>query len=232
MSKEKIIFVAIDTNSISRAKKIIKETRSSANLRVIPKFGLQFFYAKKNRAFLEKLDTEFFLDVKISDTSTTALGAMDSLKDIKKIRWITAHANGGYKMLKAINNKAKSINKGIAVLGVSILTSLDSKSVRELGYTKTIKQLVLKQAGIIKKSGCKGIIASAEESKIIKKKYKNLFVVTPGIRFPEDSKDDQKRVVTPRDALILGKADAIVIGRSLVRGKIKNNLKKLIQSLN
>ena len=64
------------------------------------------------------------------------------------------------------------------------------------------------------------------------KKYKNLFVVTPGIRFPEDSKDDQKRVVTPRDALILRKADAIVMGRSLVRGKIKNNLKKLIQSLN
>ena len=172
------------------------------------------------------------MDVKISDTSTTALGAMDSLKDIKKIRWITAHANGGYNMLKAINKKAKQINKKISVLGVSILTSLDSNSVRELGYTKTIKQLVLKQAGIIKKSGCKGIIASAEESKIIKKKYKNLFVVTPGIRFSEDSKDDQKRVVTPHDALILRKADAIVMGRSLVRGKIKNNLKKLIQSLN
>ena len=230
MKKHKI-FVAIDTKKISVAKKIIKETRNS-KISIFPKFGLQFFYAKKNRAFLEKLNTEFFLDVKISDTSTTALGAMDSLKDIKKIRWITAHANGGYNMLKAVNKKAKQINKKISVLGVSILTSLDSNSVRELGYTKTIKQLVLKQAGIIKKSGCKGIIASAEESKIIKKKYKNLFVVTPGIRFPEDSKDDQKRVVTPRDALILRKADAIVIGRSLVRGKIKNNLKKLIQSLN
>ena len=230
MKKHKI-FVAIDTKKISVAKKIIKETRNS-KISIFPKFGLQFFYAKKNRAFLEKLNTEFFLDVKISDTSTTALGAMDSLKDIKKIRWITAHANGGYNMLKAVNKKAKLINKKISVLGVSILTSLDSNSVRELGYTKTIKQLVLKQAGIIKKSGCKGIIASAEESKIIKKKYKNLFVVTPGIRFPEDSKDDQKRVVTPRDALILGKADAIVMGRSLVRKKIKNNLKKLIQSLN
>ena len=230
MKKHKI-FVAIDTKKISVAKKIIKETRNS-KISIFPKFGLQFFYAKKNRAFLEKLNTEFFLDVKISDTRTTALGAMDSLKDIKKIRWITAHANGGYNMLKAINKKAKQINKKISVLGVSILTSLDSNSVRELGYTKTIKQLVLKQAGIIKKSGCKGIIASAEESKIIKKKYKNLFVVTPGIRFSEDSKDDQKRVVTPHDALILRKADAIVMGRSLVRGKIKNNLKKLIQSLN
>jgi len=230
MKKHKI-FVAIDTKKISVAKKIIKETRNS-KISIFPKFGLQFFYAKKNRAFLEKLNTEFFLDVKISDTSTTAMGAMDSLKDIRKIRWITAHANGGYNMLKAINKKAKQINKKISVLGVSILTSLDSNSVRELGYTKTIKQLVLKQAGIIKKSGCKGIIASAEESKIIKKKYKNLFVVTPGIRFSEDSKDDQKRVVTPHDALILRKADAIVMGRSLVRGKIKNNLKKLIQSLN
>tara|TARA_Y100000590_G_C15655374_1_gene990392 strand:- start:241 stop:933 length:693 start_codon:yes stop_codon:yes gene_type:complete len=230
MKKHKV-FVAIDTNKISVAKKIIKETRNS-NISIFPKFGLQFFYAKKNRAFLEKLNTEFFLDVKISDTSTTALGAMDSLKDIKKIRWITAHANGGYNMLKAINKKAKQINKKISVLGVSILTSLDDRSVRELGHTKTVKQLVLKQAGIIKKSGCKGIIASAEEVKIIKKKYKNLFVVTPGIRFSDDNKNDQKRVFTPYEALIVKKADAIVMGRSLVSKNLKNNLKKLIQSLN
>ena len=84
---------------------------------------------------------------------------------------------------------------------------------------------------IIKKSGCKGIIASAEEVKIIKKKYKNLFVVTPGIRFSDDNKNDQKRVFTPYEALIVKKADAIVMGRSLTKN-IKNNLKKLIQSLN
>ena len=224
------IFVAIDTSKISVAKKIIKETRNSS-ISIIPKFGMQFFYAKKNRTFLEKLNTEFFLDLKIADVPATALAAMDSLKDIKKIRWITAHANGGYEMLRTINKKAKKINKKIMVLGVSILTSLDNKSVRELGHTKTVKKLVLKQAGIIKRSGCKGIIASAEEAKFIKKKYKNLFVVTPGIRFSGDSKNDQKRVVTPRDALIVKKADAIVMGRSLT-GNIKKNLKKLIQSLN
>ena len=227
----KTIFVACDTSNINQVKKIISQTKTN-KLKIIPKFGLQFFYSKNGRKFLEKFKDDFWLDLKLNDIPQTALSAIDSLKDLKGCKYITVHANGGLEMIRAIKKKASKINKNIKVLVVTILTSLNDKSLKEIGYTKPIEQLVLKQAGLIKKSGCYGVVASAQEAKIIKKKYKNLFVVTPGIRLPGDKKDDQSRVVTPYDALYTYNADAIVIGRSLTRNKIKNNVKKLIDHLN
>ena len=135
-------------------------------------------------------------------------------------------------MLKAVRKKAAKINKTLKIWGVTVLTSLDDKSLREMGHTKKIDQLVLKQAGLIKKAGLQGVVLSAKESKIVKKKYKNLFIVTPGIRLPGQNADDQARVVTPFEALKKNKVDAIVMGRSLIRGNIKKNIKKLIDHLN
>ena len=77
-----------------------------------------------------------------------------------------------------------------------------------------------------------GIVLSAKEAIIVKKKYKNLFIVTPGIRLPGDKTDDQERVVTPYEALNKNKVNAIVMGRSLIRCNIKNNIKKLLNHLN
>ena len=156
---------------------------------------------------------------------------MDSLKDLKKCKYITVHVNGGFEMLKAITKKAKSINKNLKVLGVTILTSLNKKSLKEIGHTKTVEQLVLKQAGLIKKSGAAGIVCSAQEAKIVRKKYKNLFIVTPGIRLPGDDTNDQSRVMTPNDAF-KNKVSGIVMGRSLIKGNIKNNIERLINHLN
>ena len=133
-------------------------------------------------------------------------------------------------MLKAIKKKTKSINKDLKVLGVTILTSLDKKSLKEIGYTKSVEQLVLKQARLIKKSGCDGIVCSAKEAKMVRKKYKNLFIVTPGIRLPGDSANDQSRVMTPNDAF-KNKVSGIVMGRSLIKGNIKNNTQRLIDHL-
>ena len=90
--------------------------------------------------------------------------------------------------------------------------------------------LLLREYGI-RKSGAAGCICSANEALIIRKKYKNLFIVTPGIRLPGDKKNDQKRVMTPKDAF-KNKASAIVLGRSLTKGNIKNNIKKLTDHLN
>ena len=229
MKKNKI-FVACDTSNLNLVKKIIKQTNTK-ELEIIPKFGLQFFYSKKGRKFLEKVNRYFFLDLKINDIKQTALSAIDSLKDLKKCRYITIHANGGLEMLKAVKKKAYETNKNLNVLGVTVLTSLNNKSLKEIGYSRNVEKLVLKQAGLIKKAGLHGIVLSAKESRIVKKKYKNLFIVTPGIRFPGDRKDDQARVVTPYEALKKNKANAIVMGRSLIRGNIKNNIKKLIDHL-
>ena len=229
--KHKNIFVACDTSNLSEIKKIIKQTQTN-KLKIVPKFGLQFFYSKNGRNFLENFKKDFWLDLKINDIPQTALSAIDSLKDLKRCKYITVHANGGFEMLRAIKKKAKSINKKLKILGVTILTSLDNKSLKEIGHTKSVEQLVLKQADLIKKSGCDGIVCSAQEAKMVRKKYKNLFIVTPGIRLPGDSTNDQSRVMTPNEAF-KNKVSGIVMGRSLlIKGNIKNNIQRLIDHLN
>ena len=228
--KNRTIFVACDTSNLSEIKRIINQTKSD-KLKIIPKFGLQFFYSKNGRKFLEKFKKDFWLDLKINDIPQTALSAIDSLKDLKKCKYITVHVNGGLEMLKSIKKKAKKINKNLKVLGVTILTSLNNKSLKEIGHTKNVKQLVLKQAALIKKSGCDGIVCSAQEAMMVRKRYKNLLIITPGIRLPGDSSNDQMRIMTPEQAF-KNKVSGIVIGRSLTKGNIKNNTKKLSDHLN
>ena len=228
--KNKTIFVACDTSNIEKIKKIIKQTRTS-KLEIIPKFGLQFFYSKQGRKFLEKIKNDFWLDLKINDIPQTALSAVDSLKDLKRCKYITVHANGGLQMLRALKKKTRKINKNLKVLGVTILTSLNNKSLKEIGYTKNVKQLVIKQVALIKKSGCDGIVCSAQEALMVRKRYKNLLIITPGIRLPGDSSNDQIRIMTPKQAF-KNKVSGIVIGRSLTKGNIKNNTKKLTDHLN
>ena len=227
--KNKTIFIACDTSDLNQINKILKNINIK-KLKIIPKFGLQFFYSKNGRKFLEKYKSDFWLDLKINDIPQTALSAVDSLKDLKNCNYITVHANGGLEMLKAIKKKAEQINKNLKVLGVTILTSLNNKSLKEIGHTKTVEQLVLKQAGVVKKSGCDGIVCSAKEAKMIRKKYKNFLIITPGIRMPGDNLNDQARVMAPKDAF-KNKVSGVVIGRSLIKGNIKNNIKKLIDHL-
>ncbi len=228
--KNNLIFVACDSSNLNKIKKIINQTNTN-KLKIIPKFGIQFFYSKNGRKFLEKFKKNFWLDLKINDIPQTALSAINSLKDLKKCKYITVHANGGLEMLRSIKKETKKVNKNLKVLGVTILTSLNNKSLKEMGHTKNIKELVLKQAEIIKKSGCDGIVCSAQEAMLVRRKYKNLLIITPGIRLPGDSSNDQIRVMTPKDAF-KNKVSGIVIGRSLTKGNVKNNTKKLIDHLN
>ena len=228
--KNKTIFVACDTSNLNQINKILKNIKTK-KLKIIPKFGLQFFYSKSGRKFLETYKSDFWLDLKINDIPQTALSAVDSLKDLKNCKYITVHANGGLEMLKTIKKKAKQVNKNLKVLGVTVLTSLNNKSLKEIGHTKTVEQLVLKQASVVKKSGCDGVVCSAKEAKMIRKKYKNFLIITPGIRMPGDNLNDQARVMTPKNAF-KSKVSGIVIGRSLTKGDIKNNIKKLIDHLN
>ena len=228
--RNKLIFIACDTANINKVRNIIAQTKNS-DLKIIPKFGLQFFYSKKGRQFLEKIKCNFWLDLKVNDIPQTAVSAIDSIKDLKKCKYITLHVNGGLEMLKSVKKKAKKINKNLKVLGVTILTSLNNASLKQIGHTKKVKQLVLKQADLIKKSGCDGIVCSAQEALMVRKRYKNLLIITPGIRLPGDSSNDQMRIMTPKQAF-KNKVSGIVIGRSLTEGSIKNNIKKLAHHLN
>ena len=135
--KNKTIFVACDTSNLKIIKKILSETKTN-KVKIIPKFGLQFFYSKQGRKFLEKINYNFWLDLKINDIPQTAVSAIDSIKDLKRCKYITVHANGGLEMLKAVKKRAKNINKNIKILGVTVLTSLNNKSLKEIGHTKKI----------------------------------------------------------------------------------------------
>lgn len=227
--KNKIIFVACDTSNLKKVKKIIAQTKTK-KLKIIFKFGLQFFYSKQGRKFLEKFKSDYWLDLKINDIPQTAISAIESLKDLKGCKFITAHVNGGLEMLKAIKKTAKKNNKNLKILGVTILTSLNKKLIRGIGHTKNIQELVLHQAKLIKLSGCHGIVCSAKEATVIRKKFKKLLIITPGIRLPGDRSNDQQRVMSPKEAF-KNKVSGVVIGRSLTKGNIKNNMERLINHL-
>jgi orotidine-5'-phosphate decarboxylase len=226
----KIIFIALDTDKIANAKKIIRLC-SLSKLNIGFKIGLQLFFLKGGRDFVNKISKKYpvFLDLKISDISNTSKSAIKSLKDIN-FSYITVHINSGYETILAVKKEAKKINKKIKVLGVSVLTSLNQKSFKEIGHTKSIKLVVAQKARLAKKAKLDGIICSGEEIKIVKKNFKGLIIV-PGIRFKDNKKQDQKRVFSPKDVLIKKGCDGIVIGRSIIKGNIKTNLKKLSHEL-
>ena len=230
----KKIFVACDTTNHNKVKKIIRFTQSK-KLKIGYKFGLEFFYSRSGRSFLSKVSKKqiIFLDLKLNDIPNTCISAINSLKDIKNIKYLTVHINGGYEMLKAIKRKSKKINKKLKILGVTVLTSFSNQSLKKTGHTRSIKNLVIHQTKLAKSAGLDGIVCSAKETKLVKKICKNMEIVTPGIRFSGDNVQDQNknRVVNPKSAFNNG-ATAIVIGRSITQGSIKNNLQKLIKSLN
>ncbi len=223
MKKNKV-FIACDTTSTSKIKKIIKDTQTN-RLKVGYKFGLEFLNSKNGRQYISKLKNKItFGDYKISDIPNTCASTIRAIKDIK-FNYITIHINSGYEALK----EAKKAAGRTKLIGVTILTSLDNKAIKEIGFSKNIKELVLHQAKLATKAKLDAIVCSAQEVEIVKKVFKKE-IITPGIRL--NSKiDDQKRVLTPRQAYKNG-ADWLVIGRDITQGSIKNNIQKLINHLN
>ena len=224
------IFIACDTTNSKVIKKIISHTKTN-KLDIGYKLGIEFFYSKDGRKFISKLKNKrIFLDLKLNDIPNTCASTIHSLKDLKNISYLTVHINGGYEMLKSIKRASKKINKKLKILGVTVLTSLSNSSIKKIGHTKSIKDLVKKQASLAKSAKLDGIICSGHEAKLLKKICKRMDIIIPGIRLKGDSAGDQKRIMSPKDAFKNG-ATAIVMGRSITKGNIKNNIQKLIKSL-
>ena len=228
----KNIFIACDTNNIQTVKKIIKQSRINLKgYKIGYKFGLEFFYSKNGRKFIENLKVKnLWLDIKAFDIPNTSFAAIRSLRDLTNISYITVHVSGGLEMLKSIKKATKKYNKNLKILGVTVLTSFSNSSIKKVGHTKSIKDLVKKQALLARVAGMDGIVCSAHEIKFIKKICKRMEIFTPGIRLKGENLNDQKRVMSPKDAFKNG-ATSIVMGRSLIKGNIKNNIQKLIHSL-
>ena len=222
MKKNKI-FVACDTNNIAKVKDIIKKTQSS-KLKIGYKFGLEFLNSKNGRNFISKLKNKItFGDYKIMDIPNTCVSAIKAVKDLK-LNYITIHISSGLEALKA----AKKVSGNTKLIGVTILTSLDNKSLKEIGYGQEVKKIVLQQAKLANKAKLDAIVCSPKEVNIVKKVFKKE-IITPGIRF-DSNVDDQKRTLAPKQAYKNG-SDWLVIGRPITKGNIKNNLQNLINHL-
>ena len=221
----KKIFIACDTTSIKKVKKIIRETQSN-KIKVGYKFGLEFLNSKNGRNFISKLKNKItFGDYKFSDIPNTCSSALKAIKDLR-FDYCTIHISAGLDALKA----AKKASGRTKLVGVTILSSLDNKALKEIGFNKEVKKLVLHQARLASKAKLDAIVCSAQEASMVRKVFKKE-IITPGIRLLGDKVNDQKRITTAKKAFDNG-ATSIVVGRSVTaRGNIKNNLKKLIQSL-
>ena len=221
--KKNNIFVACDSNNISKINKIINKTQNS-KLNVGYKFGLEFLNSKKGRPFLSKLRNKtIFADLKLHDIPNTCASAVKAMKDLK-INYLTIHISSGLEALKA----TKKVSEKIKLVGVTILTSLDNKALKDIGFNKDIKKLVLHQARIANKAKLDAIVCSAQEVKLVKKVFKKE-IITPGIRFNSKS-NDQKRILTPKQAYKNG-SDWLVMGRPITEGNITKNIQNLIDHL-
>ena len=221
----KNIFIAIDTSNINKAKKIISKTQTK-ELNIAYKFGLEFWFSKSGRSFISKLNKKhkIFADLKISDIPNTAKSVINSIRDLN-INYLTIHIGSGLETLKAV----KKISNKIKIVGVTTLTSLNNKSLKETGHTKNIKNLVIHQAKLASKAKLDALVCSAHEVKYVKKFFKKE-IITPGIRL-NSLVNDQKRVLTPMKAFAEG-SNWLVIGRSITKGNIKKNIQNLIDHLN
>ena len=214
MKKSKI-FIACDTRKLLKIKNIIRHTQNN-KLKIGYKFGLEFLNSKNGRTFLSKVKKKvIFADLKLHDIPNTCISTIKAIKDLK-VNYLTIHISSGLEALKA----AKKVSGKIKLIGVTVLTSLDNKALREIGFNKNVKKIVLHQAKLANKAKLDAIVCSAQEVKIVRKIFKKE-IITPGIRFTSKI-NDQKRVLTPKEAYANG-ADWLVIGRDLTKGNIKKN---------
>jgi len=223
MKKNKI-FLACDSKNLSKIKKIINKTKTS-KIKIGYKFGLEFLNSKKGRTFISKLKNKIiFLDLKLHDIPNTCSSTVKAIKDLN-VNYLTIHISAGLEALKA----SKKVAGKTKLIGVTTLTSLNNKNLKQIGFNKNLKKLVIHQARLALKANIDGIVCSAHEVKEVKKIFKKE-IITPGIRFNSNT-HDQKRVMTPKQAFKNG-SDWLVIGRPITKGNIKNNLQNLINHLN
>lgn len=219
--KDKII-VALDVNTLKEEKRLLDIL--SGHVQVF-KIGMELFYSCGVKAIelVKKYDKDIFLDLKFHDIPNTVYAASKAAVRFG-VYMFNVHASGGFDMMKkAVEGAEEESEKlGIArpkILGVTVLTSMDSETLKKTGVNKLSQDLVLSLAILVKEAGLDGVVASAEEITAIRKNTgKDFLIVTPGVR-PEGSvAGDQKRVATPKEAFQRG-ADYIVIGRPITKAK-------------
>ena len=216
--KDRII-IALDVDNIKDAKRLVEQLRDYAG---VFKVGKQLYTNTGPEVLdiIHKSGGKVFLDLKFHDIpNTVARAGQEAVK--LKVFMYNLHALGGFNMMRmAVDlTKVKAMELNIPkpiVLAVTLLTSLDDKDLREIGINYSVEEEVLRLAKLSKKAGVDGVVASPREVKIIRENLgEDFIIVTPGIRPNPEIIDDQKRIMTPKEAILAG-SDFIVIGRPII----------------
>lgn len=225
------VFIALDQMSVDTALEFCQKNSSwISHLKI----GLELFLLG-GQPFLQEIlkikDFKIFLDLKLHDIPQTVYGAIRSLSlslDESSIDYLTIHLSGGSEMINKALEARNHYLPNTKLLGVSLLTSLDEKEIKNI-FNKDREGTFLRLSEFANQSGLDGIILSPRELEVAAKN-KQLLKVCPGIRFANDHQDDQKRTMTPKDALTNG-ADFLVMGRSLTRCPSEKEKVQKLQSL-
>jgi orotidine-5'-phosphate decarboxylase len=207
------LIVALDVSSAAAAQKIVVAVGVSA---LTYKVGMQLYTAEGPDIVRELVDSgrRVFLDLKYHDIPSTVAAAVREAAGLG-VSMLTIHAAGGGKMIHAAVEAARNVNPALIVLGVTVLTSMDEQDLEKVGVRGQVSDQVLRLAGLALTSGCQGVVASALEASELRSELgKHFLIVTPGVRPAGKDHGDQRRVVTPTQAIAAG-ATYIVVGRPI-----------------
>jgi orotidine-5'-phosphate decarboxylase len=221
--KDKII-IALDFDNLDSAKKLVDDLNDA----IFFKVGLLPFLKFGNEiiSYLKSKDKKLFLDLKFKDIPNTVYWAVKSSLKYSPY-FLTIHLTGGAEMIKKSIEASKTKNN-LTIIGVTILTSLSSNDLIDIGVELSVEDTVLKLCELGLKNGLKSFVCSPLEIEAIKKRFgKDITLVTPGIRPDWSEKVDQKRVFTPKMAIQKG-ADFLVIGRPITQNRNPSKAFKLI----
>lgn len=214
-NKPNPLIIALDTNDLSIAEKLVQETREFCE---IYKVGLELFSAHNTAALnmLRQFGAKIFLDLKLHDIPNTVEKAVRAFENFP-IKFLTIHALGGEKMVQAAQKALKETQVGCTLLAVSILTSHPESELIQLGLMGSSNDCAIRLIELAFKNGAMGCVCSPRESSNLRASFGNtLTIVTPGIRPAWAAKNDQERIATPTLALNNG-ANYLVVGRPITQ---------------
>tara|TARA_B100000745_G_scaffold251835_1_gene173991 strand:+ start:58 stop:744 length:687 start_codon:yes stop_codon:yes gene_type:complete len=221
------IILALDTANLDEAINITKKIKDKI---YTVKLGLEFWnaFGKEGVKKFNQINiNNIFLDLKLADTPNTVKKSIMALDGIN-FEYLTVHSFAGSESIKKAKEAAKKLNPNLKILAVTLLTSIDETELKSrMKINSKVEDLVLNLAK--NSSEADGFIASGMESKMLRENFPNHLIFTPGIRMPGDDRNEQKRVVSPAEALKY--SDLIIMGRSLTSGDIEKNLSRVISSL-
>ena len=227
MNFRSLIFCAVDYTDIEESKKLISKIENFVGG---IKIGLEFFSKNGPEGVLEirKMGLPIFLDMKLKDIPNTVKQSAKNLIELNP-EYLSVHLSGGFEMLKEL----VSIKNNTKILGVSMLTSLYNKDLKSFGFNLSNIQYVENLAKIGDKAGIDGLISSAHELPHLKQKIKNknIIYVTPGLRLSKNKSNDQKRIMSPGQAVRLG-SSMLIIGRSITQSHDPiNSINQILQDI-